>query len=133
MTPGSSPESSSFRIRGGLRGQGDRGEEAARLHLESVGYVLLDRGWTCRSGELDLVMRAPDGTIAIVEVKTAYRDSAGDPAGWITASKRRRLSRAALEWLVAHDSMDHPARFDLVSIAPDRSILHIADAFPFEE
>lgn len=133
MNPASPPGSSPFRIRGGLRGQGDRGEEIAKLHLESVGYALLDRGWACRSGELDLVMRAQDGTIAIVEVKTAYRDSAGDPAGWITATKRRRLARAALEWLVAHDSLDQPARFDLVAIAPDGTPEHFEDIFPFEE
>lgn len=120
-------------IRGGRRGQGDRGEGVALAHLESRGYALLDRGWTCRAGELDLVMRAPDGVIALVEVKTAYSDAAGDPGEWVTATKRKRICRAALEWLTKRDALDQAARFDLVLVRPDSEPEHIEDAFPFSE
>lgn len=116
--------------RRGRRGVGDLGEERARFHLEGRGYATIERGWTRSCGELDLVMRAPDGTIAFVEVKSARSDGAGDPCGWIGSAKVARLRRTAVAWLAERDGLDHPARFDVVCERPDGSVEHIEDAFP---
>lgn len=120
-------------IRGGRRGIGDRGEEIALAHLQERGYELIERGWTCRSGEIDLAMRAPDGTIALVEVKSARSLEAGDPGGWVGPAKRARLCRTAVEWLTRNDALDKAARFDLVLVRPGGEPEHIEDAFPFSE
>lgn len=116
--------------RAGSRGRGDLGEDRARAHLESLGYEILDRGWASRSGELDLVARAPDGTVAFVEVKTAYGAGAGDPGGWVPPAKAARIARTATAWLAAHDGLEVAARFDLVLVRPDGSVEHLPDAFP---
>ena len=120
-------------IRAGSRGRGDLGEDRACTHLQAAGYEILDRGWATRSGELDIVARAPDGVIAFVEVKTAYTDGAGDPGSWVTPTKAGRISRTALAWLVAHDALDTAARFDLVVVRSDGSIEHLPDAFPLQD
>ncbi len=120
-------------IRGGRRGLGDLGEERAQAHLESLGYALLDRGWTCRAGEIDLAMRSPDGTIVFVEVKAAYPGSTDEIGDRISATKRRRVCRAAQTWLARRDALDRAARFDVVLVRPDAAPEHIEDAFPFEE
>lgn len=120
-------------IRGGNRGLGDLGEDRALAHLESAGYTLLERGWACRAGEIDLTMRAPDGTIVFVEVKAAFpgaRDEIGDR---ISPTKRKRICRAAMAWLSSRDALDQAARFDAVLVRPDAAPEHIEDAFPFEE
>jgi putative endonuclease len=115
--------------RAGSRGRGDLGEDRACAHLVSAGYEILDRGWATRSGELDIVARAPDGVLAFVEVKTAYGDGAGDPGAWVTPTKAGRIARTATAWLVAHDALDTAARFDLVAVRPDGSVEHLPDAF----
>lgn len=119
--------------RAGSRGRGDLGEDLACARLEASGYHILDRGWATRSGELDIVARAPDGVVAFVEVKTAYGDGAGDPGSWVTPAKAGRISRTAMAWLVAHDALDTAARFDLVVVRPDGSVEHLPDAFPFRD
>lgn len=119
--------------RAGSRGRGDLGEDLACAHLQATGFEILDRGWATRSGELDIVARAPDGVIAFVEVKAAYGEGAGDPGSWVTAAKAARISRTAVAWLVAHGALDTAARFDLVVLRPDGSIEHLPDAFPLQD
>lgn len=119
--------------RGGRRGRGDEGEDRAAGHILSQGWELLARGWTCRAGELDLVARHPSGTIVFLEVKSSFSARSGDPAERMTATKQRRVCRAATAWLVAHDCLDREARFDLVLVHPDGRIEHLEDAFPFLE
>ncbi len=119
--------------RGGRRGQGDIGEDRAAGHILSRGWELLARGWTCRAGELDLVARHPDGMIVFLEVKRAFTARTGDPGERMTATKQRRVCKAATAWLVAHDALDREARFDLVLIHPDGRLEHLEDAFPYLE
>lgn len=119
-------------IRGGKRGLGDLGEERAQAHLESLGYTLLDRGWTCRAGEIDLTMRSPDGTIVFVEVKAAYPGAADEIGDRTSPTKRKRICRAAQAWLAQRDALDQAARFDAVLVRHGASPEHIEDAFPFD-
>ena len=45
-------------VRGGVRGAvGAYGERVAVEHLLALGWVVLDRNWRCRAGELDVVAR----------------------------------------------------------------------------
>lgn len=61
--------------------------------LEAAGLMLVARNWSCRMGEIDLIMRDGD-TLVFVEVRK--RDSArfGGAAASIGAQKRGRLERA---------------------------------------
>ena len=49
---------------------GRRGEAAAARWYQKQGAQLLAHNYHTRMGELDLVLREPDGTIVICEVKT---------------------------------------------------------------
>lgn len=64
--------------------QGDRAEEIAFKLLQRKGWVLLDRNWTCRWGELDLVLQK-DQRLLVVEVKgrTARRHDGMTVAVWM--------------------------------------------------
>jgi len=46
------------------------GEDVAAQHLAASGAQVLARNWRCREGEIDLVVRDPDGTLVFCEVKT---------------------------------------------------------------
>lgn len=112
---------------------GRRGEEAAARHLAALGYRILERGLRQRAGELDLV--ALDGrTVVFVEVKTRQAADHGSPADAVDVRKQTRLTRAALAYLKRRRLLEHPARFDVVSIVwpaddAEPSIRHLRNAF----
>ncbi len=116
--------------------RGRRGEDAARAFLRDKGMDVLTRNWRGRRGELDLVCKDGD-TLVFVEVKTRDRAGMATPHDALTAEKRRRLSRAAAEYLSRHDAWDTPCRFDLVAVTVGgdgrgADIEHVENAFVLE-
>jgi putative endonuclease len=106
------------------------GEELAAQFLQDLGYVLLNRNWRFRHFELDLVMKDGD-QLVIAEVKTRKSLYGGDPEVSVNRQKQRTLIRAANAY-VLHYGIDHPVRFDIVSVVitgKRHTINHIADAF----
>jgi putative endonuclease len=97
---------------------GSAGECAALEYLQKAGLKLVDRNFRCRRGEIDLIMM--DGaTLVLIEVR--YRSSArfGGAAASVSWRKQRRLVNAAQHLLLRRaDLRRHPARFDVVAIAP---------------
>ncbi len=97
------------------RALGDYGERVAADHLRSVGMVILDRNWSCRFGEIDIVAR--DGsTLVICEVKTRTSVRHGTPLEAITGPKATRLRRLAAAWLESHAVMPDSVRIDVVAV-----------------
>jgi putative endonuclease len=113
--------------------RGHLGEEAARRHLSRSGLKFLAANVRTRRGELDLVFRDND-CLVFVEVKTRSSEEWNRPAAAVDAGKRRRLSRAALDYLAR---LRHPpvkVRFDIVEVllAGDavREVRHLPNTFP---
>jgi putative endonuclease len=94
---------------------GRRGETAAAKFLMQLGYHILERGYDSPLGEIDII--AIDGkSVVFVEVKTRSSTDSGHPADAIDATKRRRMTQAALAYLKAHNLLQTPARFDVVAV-----------------
>lgn len=115
-----------------MRAAGAAFEQRACRELERAGLKLLDRNYTTRYGELDLVMR--DGeTVVFVEVRHRVRASHGDAMASITATKQTRLIHTAQLWLAAHPQHAQRAcRFDVVSYdgpADNTQMLWLRSAF----
>ncbi len=95
---------------------GRRGEDAAANFLHSRGYEILERNWTCRFGEADIIAR-DSNTIVFVEVKTRRNVEKGFPGEAVTAAKRDRYERIALAYLEDCVGLtDLSVRFDVISI-----------------
>lgn len=113
---------------------GKAGEDLACRELERRGYAVVARRYRTRSGEIDIIAR--DGpTVVFVEVKARRGAAFGVGAEAVTAFKRRRLAHVALDYLARHRLLDHPCRFDVVSIGagPDGSDVEIiTNAFGVE-
>ena len=93
-------------------------ENVAMAHLARAGLRLLTRNFTCRSGELDLIMR--DGaTLVFVEVRRRGRADFGGAAASIGSAKRRRLVFAARLFLLRYPAPP-PCRFDVVAVQEGR-------------
>ena len=101
--------------------EGDRGEAAVAAYLEARGCEILARQWRCRQGELDLVVRTPEGILCFVEVKLRSAGAIGLP----------REAVAAL--YLSTCETDAPARFDVAEVyAEDDGNLrveYLEDAF----
>ena len=94
------------------------GEDAVCRYLRRRGYKILDRNYSCRLGELDIV--AGKGRfVAFVEVKLRKNADFGAPAEFVTAAKQRRVILTAERWLQQHPTRLQP-RFDVAEVyAPD--------------
>ena len=110
---------------------GQEAEASAGRFLESEGYRVLARNWTCRFGELDLVVERKD-VLAFVEVRMRSTAAWGDPAHTVSVAKQRRVVKAALHFLMAHRMPPRVIRFDVISIVgrgEGAELEHIPDAF----
>jgi putative endonuclease len=97
---------------------GDAGEDAALEYLQKAGLRLVQRNFKTPGrggGEVDLIMRAPDGTLVFVEVRKRRSSSHGGAAGSVSALKQRRIVFAARHYIARLLPLP-PCRFDVVSL-----------------
>jgi putative endonuclease len=97
---------------------GDAAEDAALAYLEKQGLCLVVRNFKTPGrggGEVDLIMRAPDGTLVFVEVRKRRSASHGGAAASVSSTKQRRIVLAARHYLARLGSVP-PCRFDVVAI-----------------
>jgi putative endonuclease len=94
---------------------GKTGEDLACQELERRGYAIVARRYRRRGGELDIIAR--DGTTMVfVEVKAREGRAFGEASEAVTAHKRLKITRLALDYLMRHHLTNCPCRFDVVSI-----------------
>jgi len=103
---------------------GDAAEDRALVHLLQQGLRLVQRNYRLaggprqRAGEVDLILRAADGTLVFVEVRARAAAGHGGAASSITGAKQRRIVRAAQHYLMGLPVLP-PCRFDVVAIDGD--------------
>ena len=86
---------------------GDAGEALALAHLQRAGLVLLERNYRTPGrggGEIDLILRARDGTCVFVEVRQRKTASHGGAAASVSYPKQRRIVFAARHYLMRYNS-----------------------------
>jgi putative endonuclease len=109
------------------------GEKCGEKFLKSKGLKTLARNFSCKTGEIDLIMVDGDGAIVFVEVRTKADESFSPPEESVTQPKRTRLLRAARYFLAAHKIEDRPLRFDVVTVVLGQvgrpQIRHYQNAF----
>ncbi len=92
------------------------GEKRCQRFLKRKGLKTLTRNFSCKTGEIDLIMVDTDRTIVFVEVRTRADETFGSAESSITFAKKSRLIRTARYFLATHDIDDRPFRFDVVAI-----------------
>ncbi len=111
---------------------GTRWEKTAESFLRSHGLKLLQRNFSSRFGEIDLIME-DEKTIVFIEVKYRANNQHGSGADAVTFQKQAKISRTAA-WFLARNPnrAEQFCRFDVISIDPlqtDQGINWIKDAF----
>jgi putative endonuclease len=95
---------------------GKSGEALIADYLRQKGYLIADRNWRIKGGEIDLIATSPDGVIVFIEVKTRSSESFGHPLEAINSEKQSRLMRLALAWLLANKKWNNPYRIDCAAV-----------------
>ena len=113
-----------------LRKIGAEGEAAAARFLEGQGYSILERNFSTKFGEIDLIAREKN-TLVFVEVKTRSSEEFGRPFDAVDQKKRRLIIRGAMKWLHLLGMPDITFRFDVVEVltAPPGEVRIIENAF----
>jgi putative endonuclease len=112
---------------------GRTGEDRAARFLVSRGYRILERNYSTRSGEIDLIALHL-GTVAFIEVKTRSNDAFGAPELAVNPRKQRRMVKAALGYIKSKKLHQVPCRFDVVAIstANEQQVELIQNAFEMD-
>jgi putative endonuclease len=99
---------------------GDAAEDDALQHLQDRGLQLVQRNYRTPGrggGEIDLIMRAEDGTCVFVEVRARSTTDHGGAGASVGHTKQRRIIFAARHYLLALRTIP-PCRFDVVLVEP---------------
>ena len=107
------------------KARGDEAEQQALDYLLRQGLALVQRNYrvargpNARGGEVDLILRARDGTLVFVEVRARRSAAHGGAGASVGAAKQRSLLLAARFYL-SRLAAPPPCRFDVVAIEGGR-------------
>ena len=113
---------------------GHWGEALAAAYLEKKKYQLVACNYSCRFGEIDLIVQNKR-YLVFVEVKLRKSDAFAKASDFVDLQKQNRIRTTAELYLAQHETELQP-RFDVVEIyAPEGmatkhpKINHLEDAF----
>lgn len=113
---------------------GQHGEELAVAFLRKKGCQIITRNYRQKIGEVDIIIK-DDDTFVFVEVKTRTSTLYGQPFEAVTPKKQAQLSRVAIDYMTRNKKLNHPARFDVISILlrgnDAHEIEHLINCFEF--
>lgn len=112
---------------------GKWGEEQAADYLLYKRYKIVERNFTCRMGEIDIIARDNERLI-FVEVKTKQGFYHPLPRFSVNRRKQQQISRVAQYYLKQNRRPVERCRFDVIEViaGPNRrleNILHLPGAF----
>jgi len=109
------------------------GEKRCEKFLKRKGLKTLIRNFSCKTGEIDLIMVDGDGTLVFIEVKTRTNEDFGPSESVVTKTKQTRMLRTARYFLTTNNIENRPFRFDVVTIVlgdkGHEQIRHYENAF----
>ncbi len=97
---------------------GKRGEDLALKHLKNKGFKFIDRNYSCRFGEIDLIMKEKN-TLVFVEVKTRFSRKYGRPEEAVTPYKLKSIITTAHHFLILNPKLPKSLRIDVVAVQVD--------------
>lgn len=112
---------------------GNFGENEAEKFLRKNGYKILERNYTTKLGEIDIIAQKDD-YICFVEVKTRSNENYGTPRDAVNYHKQKKIISVAKYYMLTKNK-DMFLRFDVIEVVVNKDktkvekIEHIEDAF----
>lgn len=96
------------------------GESFAASYLQGEGYIIVERNFQTRFGEIDLVAKKGN-TLVFFEVKTRLSKFKGKPYEAVSLRKLRVLKRLIYFFLLKNQFKNYKLRVDVIGIVLDRN------------
>jgi len=93
---------------------GDMGEGAVCDYIKKMGFVILERNFRIRGGEVDIIAKDGD-TLVFIEVKTR-KNSKYAPSEAVDLKKQRFIIKTAEAYLYTKDLYEVDVRFDVAEV-----------------
>jgi len=105
---------------------GALGEKIAAEYLTGLGYMIRERNFRSREGEIDIIAEKDD-FLVFIEVRTRTSTSYGTPEESVTAQKKERLIALAEAYREDRDDLPSSWRIDVVAIelGPKRKVARL--------
>ena len=105
------------------------GEDIATKYLEEKGYKIIERNFTCKMGEIDIVaFDCKKEELVFVEVKTRTNYLYGKPGESVNYIKKNHIIKAVKSYIHYHHLKNSYIRIDVIEITlseKSRIINHI--------
>lgn len=103
---------------------GKKQEEQAALYLEERGFVLLEKNFRCRQGEIDLV-GLHEYCLVFVEVKYRKNTDLGLPEEAVGRQKQLKICQVSDYYRISHEKEAmRQVRYDVVAICGEKITWH---------
>jgi putative endonuclease len=113
---------------------GQAAEDKALYYLQKKGLKLVMRNYSCKLGEIDIIMR--DGqALVFIEVRKRTSLGYGGGMGSITFAKRQKIIKSTTHYLMKYKIAErYPLRFDVISIdGKEGQVTWLKDAFSADD
>lgn len=95
---------------------GSLGEGIAADYIKNLGYIILEKNFRCKLGEIDIIAKDKN-FITFIEVKTRYSSIYGTPGTAITIKKQNRIYKTAQFYMLKKSIFNKfYFRFDVIEI-----------------
>jgi len=106
--------------------QGKLGEDFAVSFLQRKGFIIIDRNFRIRGGEIDIIAIDPtegkgNEALVFIEVKTRSSNEYGDPLEAIGYYKLKALIRTSQFYKMKHPRLPDLMRIDAVAVIVDEN------------
>ena len=95
---------------------GEIGEAYAHEYFKDRGYVIMERNYRNRYGEIDIIARDARWNIIFIEVKARKNYRFGAPSEAVNREKQVHIKRVATSYLIKNRLINNPIRFDVIEI-----------------
>ena len=115
-----------------MNNSGKRGEQAAETYLKLKGYEIINKNFSCRFGEIDIIARKQQ-YVVFCEVKTRSKGAPVSAIESVGPQKVARIIKTAEWYIQMFRCYDLQPRFDVIAVEKRGPLYfvtqHIEDAF----
>lgn len=111
---------------------GKLGENLSCNYLIKKGYKILDKNFSCKQGEIDIIAISDSKELVFIEVKTRSNLKYGSPSDAVTNYKQKHIVLSSKYYIYLYDFNNINVRYDVIEIFLYNStykINHIKNAF----
>ena len=94
---------------------GKIGEDIAVRYLQEQGYLIVERNFQCKQGEIDIIAKDKE-EIVFLEVKTRTNESYGKPKEAVNVTKKKHIYNSAGYYVYLQHLENKPIRIDVIEI-----------------